>query len=345
MGLSVWWSGVGALLFGIHPMRVESVAWITERKDVLYGFFYLSALLAYIRYIASGKAGYFLLTFCLFFLSLLSKGQAVALPFSLVLLDWYFGRKMNGNAVMEKLIFFAMALLVGLLGTTFFFQNVYKTIDSKAIVNAFNFFEQTVLAGYAYTIYILKFFIPYVTSTLYPAPEVLHAGHWIGAISAVMIFLWAVFVWRQYKFITFGLLFFTFNILFLLMPFLAAIRLSERSVYLHGLCRTCLYRGLQYAEISGAKTFLAPSSGRHCGRDPGYLQRPDNQINSGLAKQRNTLTYVIEKYPSKISAAYLNRGNDRCVQNRHNDAIHDYTTAIDLNPQSLWHIRTEALPM
>ena len=336
MGLSVWWSGVGALLFGIHPMRVESVAWITERKDVLYGFFYLSALLAYIRYIASGKAGYFLLTFCLFFLSLLSKGQAVALPFSLVLLDWYFGRKMNGKAVMEKLIFFAMALLVGLLGTTFFFQNVYKTIDSKAIVNAFNFFEQTVLAGYAYTIYILKFFIPYVTSTLYPAPEVLHAGHWIGAISAVMIFLWAVFVWRQYKFITFGLLFFTFNILFLLMPFLAGDTgyLNDRYIYM-------AYVGLAFT-VSFSMQKLAEQK-------PSW-RRPLAVIAVAILvifsvltikyipvwQNSETLwTYVIEKYPSKISAAYLNRGNDRCVQNRHNDAIHDYTTAIDLNPQSL----------
>jgi protein O-mannosyl-transferase len=55
MGLSVWWSGFAALLFGIHPLRVESVAWITERKDLLYALFYLAALLVYIRYIVSGK--------------------------------------------------------------------------------------------------------------------------------------------------------------------------------------------------------------------------------------------------------------------------------------------------
>ncbi|HPR16565.1 MAG TPA: tetratricopeptide repeat protein, partial [Smithella sp.] len=208
--------------------------------------------------------------------------------------------------------------------------------DSKAIVNAFNFFEQTVLAGYAYTIYILKFFIPYVTSTLYPAPEVLHAGHWIGAISAVMIFLWAVFVWRQYKFITFGLLFFTFNILFLLMPFLAGDTgyLNDRYIYM-------AYVGLAFT-VSFSMQKLAEQK-------PSW-RRPLAVIAVAILvifsvltikyipvwQNSETLwTYVIEKYPSKISAAYLNRGNDRCVQNRHNDAIHDYTTAIDLNPQSL----------
>ncbi|HOE33131.1 MAG TPA: tetratricopeptide repeat protein [Smithella sp.] len=336
MGLSVWWSGVGALLFGIHPMRVESVAWITERKDVLYGFFYLSALLAYIRYIASGKAGYFLLTFCLFFLSLLSKGQAVALPFSLVLLDWYFGRKMNGKAVMEKLIFFAMALLVGLLGTTFFFQNVYKTIDSKAIVNAFNFFEQTVLAGYAYTIYILKFFIPYVTSTLYPVPPALHAGHWIGAITAVLIFLWALAVRFQYRFVTFGLLFFTFNTLFLLMPFLAndTAYLNDRYIYM-----ACV--GLAFAAAFSMQKMEERYPIRRL--PVAATAVVVLLIFSVLTikyipvwKNSETLwTDVIEKYPRKISMAYFNRGNDRCVQNRYNDAIQDYTAAIDLNPQSL----------
>jgi len=75
---------------------------LPNAKIVLYGFFYLSALLAYIRYLASGKTGYFLLTFLLFVLSLFSKGQAVALPFSLVLLDWYFDRKIDRKAMTEN---------------------------------------------------------------------------------------------------------------------------------------------------------------------------------------------------------------------------------------------------
>ena len=95
MGLSVWWSGFAALFFGIHPMRVESVAWITERKDLLYALFYLAALLAYIRYIASNKALTLLLVFVFFMLSLYSKVQAITMPFVLILLDWYFNRKIG----------------------------------------------------------------------------------------------------------------------------------------------------------------------------------------------------------------------------------------------------------
>ena len=336
MGISIWWSGFGALLFGIHPLRVESVVWITERKDVLYGFFYLLALLAYIRYLASGKAGHFLLTIVLFVLSLLSKGQAVALPFSLVLLDWYFERKIDWKAVTEKLIFFIFALFVGLLGTTFFFQNVYQTIDSKAIVNAFNFFEQLVLAGYAYAIYLLKFFIPYVTSTLYPVPDVLHTGHWMGAVTAVLIFAWAISVWRQYKFITFGLLFFTFNIVFLLMPFLAndSAYLNDRYIYMAyvGLAFTVTFSVQKLAEQKPAwRRLLAVMAVAVL-----IIFSVLTMKYIPVWNNSETLwTSVIEKYPRKISVAYLNRGNDRYKHNRHQEAIEDYTVAIDINPQSL----------
>jgi len=119
MGLSILWSGFAALLFGIHPMRVESVAWVTERKDLLYGFFCLAALLTYIHYIVSGKNKQLLLVFIFFVLSLLSKGQAVSLPFALILLDWYFKRKIDRKAIMEKVVFFTVSLITGLMGSTF----------------------------------------------------------------------------------------------------------------------------------------------------------------------------------------------------------------------------------
>lgn len=336
MGISIWWSGLGALLFSIHPLRVESVAWITERKDVLYGFFYLLALLAYLRYLASGKTGYFLLTFVLFVLSLLSKGQAVTIAFALVLLDWYFERKFTWKAVVEKALFFAFALLIGLMGTTFFFQNIYITKDSGAIVNAFTFFEQTVLAGYAYAIYILKFFVPYVTSPLYPVPRVLQTGHWVGAATAIFILVWALAVRRRYRFVTFGLLFFTFNILFLLMPFLAndTAYLNDRYIFM-------AYVGLAFA----AAFSMQKLEERHPDR---RLPLAAGAVAALLIFSVLTIRYipvwqnsetlwtsVIDKYPRKISMAYLNRGNDRHAQNRHEQAIEDYTVAIDLNPRSL----------
>jgi protein O-mannosyl-transferase len=334
MGLSVWWSGFAALLFGIHPLRVESVAWITERKDVLYALFYMAALLAYIRYLTFRKNGLLLLTFLFFALSLLSKVQAVALPFALVLLDWYFQRKIDLKAVTEKAIFFALSLVIGLLGATFFLKNVYGTTDSKAIVNTFGSFEQIVLGGYACAVYILKSIIPYATSTLYPLPASLQAQHWIGAAATVLVFVSALAAWRKYRFVTFGLLFFGFNIFFLLMPFK-----GNESAFLNDRYTYVAYLGLFFVIAMSMQQLSEkyPSS---------------RQFLAGMAvallvvlsiltikyipvwKNSQTLwTYVIEKYPGKIATAHLNRGHYWYKNNRSGKALEDFSLAIGINPE------------
>jgi len=105
--LSMLGSGAAALLFGIHPMHVQSVAWVTERKDVLYSFFYVAALLSYSRYLDFTKSTpsiqnkklnrFLVLTVFFGILSMLSKPMALSLPFILLLLDWFQGEKLPGE--------------------------------------------------------------------------------------------------------------------------------------------------------------------------------------------------------------------------------------------------------
>lgn len=90
---AVWQSAFVAALFGIHPLHVESVAWIAERKDVLSGLFFMLILLSYERYARSGGGKHYLLVLLLFALGLLSKSMLVTVPFVLLLLDvWPLGR-------------------------------------------------------------------------------------------------------------------------------------------------------------------------------------------------------------------------------------------------------------
>ena len=334
LNLSVWWSGFAALLFGIHPIRVESVAWIAERKDGLFGLFYLAALLAYIRYIASEKYTPLLLAFIFFTLSLLCKGQAVAMPFTLILLDWYFKRKISLKVVLEKVIFFATSLIIALLTITFFVKNVYAAADKRAIIYIFSFFEQIIMGGYAYTVYILKSIIPYATSPLYPMPTSFLPEHWIGGVAAFCIFLVALAVRCKHRFVTFGLLFFTFNIFFLLMPFL----MSE-TAFLFDHYTYIAYIGLFFVIAMGMQQlsekfppFRFPATGIAialllvCGvLTIKYIP---------VWKNSETLwTYVIEKYPGKIAVAYLNRGHYRYYNNQPGKAVEDFSTAIEINPE------------
>jgi hypothetical protein len=116
----------GALLFGIHPLRVESVAWITERRDVVSGLFYLLAILAYLRACRDGpgkpiRRGYYWLTFLFCALAILAKEICVTLPIVLLILDFYPLRRLGGgpgkwfgpgyrSVWLEKIPYFALGL-------------------------------------------------------------------------------------------------------------------------------------------------------------------------------------------------------------------------------------------
>jgi hypothetical protein len=86
---NVWRSAMVAALFAIHPLRVESVAWVTERKDVLSGVFFFLTLAGYIWYVRRLSAGRYLIIIVTFLLGLLSKGVLVTLPVVLLLLDYW----------------------------------------------------------------------------------------------------------------------------------------------------------------------------------------------------------------------------------------------------------------
>lgn len=105
-----------SLLFAIHPMHVESVAWISELKDVLYSFFYLLSLLAYLHYVDDNKrATYYIATLLLFVASLCSKSAAVTLPVLMLAIDVYKGRRRNTSLLTEKIPFFLLAVVFGIL--------------------------------------------------------------------------------------------------------------------------------------------------------------------------------------------------------------------------------------
>jgi hypothetical protein len=89
MTAAPWRSGFLAALFALHPLRVESVAWVAERKDVLSAFFWMLTIWAYLYYVKKPKFNRYLLVILCFLLALMSKPSAVTLPFVLLLLDFW----------------------------------------------------------------------------------------------------------------------------------------------------------------------------------------------------------------------------------------------------------------
>ena len=204
-----------ALLFGIHPMRVESVAWITERKDVLFGAFYLGALCLYARYVADGLKNKKLvwIALVLFCFSLLSKIQAVALPLTMLAVDYYFKRPLNFKLVIEKIPFFLLSLFFGILG-------IYTLSLQGSLADdttQYNFFDRLLIGGYSWVVYLIKSVVPYKMVALYPYPKYLtwqfYVAPFIG-IGTVAAAFWAYK--KEMTGIVFGFLVFFFNVVFML---------------------------------------------------------------------------------------------------------------------------------
>jgi protein O-mannosyl-transferase len=126
---------LAGLLWGIHPLRVESVAWVTERKDVLNGLFSLGSILLYLRYAQSrkadgrGGAGVYLLSLLMFALSLMAKSISVVLPLMLLVIDWYpLNRLRRGRifpVLAEKLPFILLSVVMAIVTIHFTSQVGY----------------------------------------------------------------------------------------------------------------------------------------------------------------------------------------------------------------------------
>ncbi|MDQ1267182.1 MAG: hypothetical protein QG635_2336 [Bacteroidota bacterium] len=157
---------IAGLLFGIHPVHVESVAWVAGRKDVLYAAFFLLSLIFYNKYGLSKKPLNYFLSFLFFALSCLSKAMAVVLPVILFVIDWYGGRKFDLKLILEKIPYFVLSLILGLVAI-----DAQKTVGAVGSHSYISLFDQFLLATYGLYFYIEKLFIPLGLSANYPYPD------------------------------------------------------------------------------------------------------------------------------------------------------------------------------
>jgi len=158
---------LSAFWFGPHPMRVESVSWIAERKDVLYAFFYFLALMAWMKYTEGNKDKWkwYGGAILLFIASCLSKPMAVVLPFSLLAFDFLLKRRWTKEVLTDKIAFCIISLVFG--GFAVYTQNKAGAI---ADFGKLTVPERIMYGTYGFDMYMYKFFSPTYLSTFYPYP-------------------------------------------------------------------------------------------------------------------------------------------------------------------------------
>jgi len=240
---ALWQSAFAAALFALHPLHVESVAWVSERKDVLSTFFGLLSIVAYFSYIKKSSSGYYLLVIGLLSLSLMAKPMMVTLPFVLILLDfWPLKRfqfqgdfylkpkKSNSDAIrrnyriiLEKIPFFIPVAISCVI--TFFAQKSQGAVKAVWALPMKYRIENAVVS---YVKYVLKAIWPHKLAVFYPHPGNTLPSWQIaaGALLIIAACYGAIRLAEEYPYILVGL----FWYLGTLMPVIGLVQVGDQGM-------------------------------------------------------------------------------------------------------------------
>ncbi len=226
MAKSIWRSALVAALFAVHPLHVESVAWVAERKDVLSTLFWLLTTWAYVLYTEKPGIKRYVPVFILFTLGLMTKPMLVTLPFALLLLDyWPLNRRQKGpgTLVLEKIPLFV--LVVASCAVTFYAQRNSGAVQTLAV---FPIGVRAANALVAYAGYIWKMLWPANLAAIYPHPGIsLPVSYVLGSL-VLLLGLTALALWvgRRHKYLIVGWLWY----LGTLIPVIGLVQVGGQSM-------------------------------------------------------------------------------------------------------------------
>jgi protein O-mannosyl-transferase len=325
-------SAISTLFFGLHPLHVESVAWVSERKDLLYALFFLAAMVSYGYYLRSPKIRrYYYLCLILFLAALLAKPMAITLPLVLLLIDYFNNRKADKRMFIDKIPFLILSLIFGVLAAIG--QYVTGAVRSEHLLN---FFHKIAIASYSIIFYLYKLVLPIKLSCLYPYSGVNNPAFLYSLAGFIVLLVLVIRSAKYTRKVIFGSAFF----LVTLLPVLQFIPIGEtivadRYVYIaslgifyilaegifwlfHNKTRNSSFlRGLLLAILIVLTSFLASLTWQRC------------QVWRDSMSLWND---VLTKHPN-VATAFNNRGITYKDQGDIQQAISDYSKAIVINPK------------
>ena len=321
---------ITALLFGIHPMHVESVAWVSERKDVLYAFFFIAGLITYLKYARKRNMALYTATWALFLLSGASKPAAVVFPLILLLVDYFQERKPDMKLILEKAPFFAGSFFFGFLTIAAQESEAIGSFEQYPVV------ERIMFASYGAVMYLVKMIFPFQMSALHPYPDTSNGMPLLYmAAPLILAALMGLVAYsaKKTRVVVFGFLFYLVSIA-LVLQFVSVGRaiIAERYTYL-------AYIGPALILGFGIRYVMKDKQGSLNGIRKGimgaialyfavmcYLTFERTKV---WENSQTLWSDVIGKYPGDWFA-YVGRGNYYFENNDLQKAFNDYNKAIAL---------------
>jgi protein O-mannosyl-transferase len=212
---------LGAALFAVHPVAVESVAWISERKNVLSGAFFTGSILAWLYFDESGSRRFYASSIGLFLLALLAKTSVVMLPVVLLLLELYRRQRIEQRDVVRTLPFFGLSLGLGLV--TVWYQWTRAVGEQTGAPRGL--LERVGASGWALASYAQKAFLPVNLGFVYPEWPVNASSPWFWAPVTLLAASAAGGVWLWHRRRTRWLLAFAYHAV-MVLPILGLLELA-----------------------------------------------------------------------------------------------------------------------
>ena len=224
------------VLFAIHPLHVESVAWVSTLNDVLYGCFSILAIISYTKFIQKGRKNkYLIITAIWFLIACLSKPLAIVLPAIFLLMDWYFDDSiLKIKVYLEKIPFFIIGLFIAYISV---WARNETNSEISNITNLYGFVDRIFFLFYGIQFYFIKLFLPFGLSAFHAFPlktgGSLPSLFYSSPIFSMIIIAIIYFAKSFRKILIFGILFFFINIILViqLIPFGGTV-VAERYTYL-----------------------------------------------------------------------------------------------------------------
>ncbi|MEZ4883725.1 MAG: tetratricopeptide repeat protein [Chitinophagales bacterium] len=329
---------IGAMLFAVHPMQIETVAWLSARSVLVYSFFILLSLIAYLQYYNTLKSWWRVAAIFTYILALFSNSAAIVFPFVLLAIHYFRGDSIDRKLGMKWAEFWVISL--GFLAMALYYHQIGNAEGSIASI----LMDST----YAFTLYFLKFIIPFKLAIFHPAPSIVPTQTLLYYLSPVVVLMFVgltIWAFRSARVLAFGLLFFAANIVWFL-PFFQHSEsiINESNVYI-------AYIGLAFVVANGIYHYLLQSDKSQ--------QFVSKVILSGGIFAVLILAYTsyqrvavwesnftiwqdaIDKYPQTSYMGYAFKGDYyRNIQN-YTEALNQYNQSLQINPNygTVYHRR------